>query len=113
MNKFHNQECSCSQGHIHDSKKEARRCNTLYMMQESGLIENLEIQKPFVLIPTQYRNGKCIERKCKYIADFVYTKDGEIVAEDVKGYRKGDAYNLFAMKRKLMLQVHGIRVIEI
>lgn len=113
MNKFGAQKCTCCQGHTHDSKKEARRCNALYMMQESGLIENLEIQKPFVLIPTQYRNGKCIERQCKYIADFVYTKDGEIVAEDVKGYRKGDAYNLFAMKRKLMLQVHGIRVIEI
>lgn len=84
MNKFHAKECICSQGHIHDSKKEARKCNALYMMQESGLIDNLEMQKPFVLIPAQYRDGKCVERQCKYIADFVYTKDGEIGAEDVK-----------------------------
>ena len=82
-------------------------------MQESGIIQNLEIQKSFILIPAQYRGGKCIERQTKYIADFVYTKDGETVAEDVKGYRKGNAYNVFSIKRKLMLQVHGIRVIEI
>lgn len=113
MSKYHNQKCTCCQGHLHDSKKEAKRCNTLYMMQESGLIENLEIQKPFVLIPAQYRDGKCVERQCKYIADFVYTKDGGIVAEDVKGYRKGNAYNVFSIKRKLMLERYGIRVIEI
>lgn len=113
-------------GIVFDSKKEAARYQELKLLQKTGKINNLQLQVPFVLIPSQYeyhteytKTGKPkevkkqIERKVKYIADFVYNQDGETIVEDVKGYREKGAYSLFVIKRKLMLQVHGIKVREI
>ena len=95
---------------IFDSKKEARRYMELKILQQAGEISGLECQKIFELIPKQVdENGKCIERECRYIADFVYLKDGEMIVEDTKGYKTPD----YIIKRKLMLKVHGIRVREI
>ena len=49
----------------------------------------------------------------KYVADFIYCDaDGKTVVEDVKGYKKGAAYDLFAIKRKLFLHRYGIRIKE-
>lgn len=96
-----------------DSKKEAERFFTLRRMEQMGEIEDLQVQVPYLLIPTQYIDGKCQERSVKYIADFVYKKGGETVVEDVKGYRKGGAYAMFVIKRKLMLLNYGISVKEI
>lgn len=97
-------------GMIFDSKKEAHRYLELKTLEKVGEISGLECQKVFELIPKQTdENGKCIERECKYIADFVYVKDGKQVVEDTKGYKTPD----YIIKRKLMLKVHGIRVVEI
>lgn len=96
-------------------------------MERAGQITDLQLQVPFVLIPTQYeevvtytpkqhkekREKKIIERKLEYIADFVYTKDGEVIVEDVKGFKKSEAYATFVIKRKLMLYIHGIKVKEV
>ena len=96
-----------------DSKKEMQRYFQLKDMQERGEISSLRLQVPYEIIPKQIKkNGKC-ERKCVYIADFVYEKDGETVVEDVKGYRRSTAYAVFSLKRKLMLQVFGIEVREV
>lgn len=73
--------------------------------------------------------GAIIEKGVTYIADFVYEvpyrkysdNDGELiftdgwktVVEDTKGYKRGAAYDLFVIKRKLMLYVHGISVKEV
>ena len=103
-----------------DSKREAKRKAELEIMQRAGEISNLRCQVPFELIPTQYEpdsvgprggviKGKCLEHSCKYIADFVYMKDGKQVVEDTKGFRTPD----YIIKRKLMLWVHGIRIAEI
>ena len=98
---------------VFDSKKEAMRWLELEKMQRDGLISNLRQQVKFELLPNQRgANGKVIERAVHYIADFVYTKDGETVVEDVKGYRRGRAYDVFVLKRKLMLQ-KGYRVREV
>ena len=113
----------------YDSKAEARRGAELELLQAAGKISNLRKQVKIVLIPAQYeasgefyksgahkgepKPGKLIERECSYIADFVYTKDGEQIVEDVKGYKGGEAYRLFAIKRKLLLFLFGIRVTEI
>jgi len=80
------------------------------MLEKAGVISNLEEQVTFELIPKQVdAEGKCIERACKYIADFVYTDEsGQRVVEDSKGYRLPE----YIIKRKLMLFVHGIRVLE-
>ncbi|GAB4464458.1 MAG: hypothetical protein OHK0044_01870 [Burkholderiaceae bacterium] len=61
-----------------------------------------------MLVPRQTIGGRVVERAVKYIADFVYTKDGKMVVEDTKGCRTRD----YVIKRKLMLYVHGIRILE-
>lgn len=113
-------------GKVFDSKKEAERYQTLSAMEKAGAIQDLQRQVKFELIPAQYEEvtiitpeektktkRKCVERKVEYKADFVYTQNGELVVEDVKGFRNGEAYKLFVIKRKLMLKVHGIKVKEI
>lgn len=115
-------------GYTFDSTKEAERYVQLSLLERNGVISNLRMQVPFLLIPDQYekvsyftpkkgiekKRQKLVERKVEYIADFVYTdKDGNQVVEDVKGYRDGAAYRIFAIKRKLMLHVHGIKVVEV
>ena len=103
-------------GHVFDSKKEACRYTELKILQESGVISGLRMQVPYELIPNQKdENGKVIERAVHYIADFVYCDalTGCWVVEDVKGYKKGAAYNTFVLKRKAMLYKYGIRIKEI
>lgn len=112
-----------------DSKKEANRYCELKLLQRAGVIEDLELQKEFELIPAQYesfaRYGKkgqrlqdgkrCIEKSCVYKADFAYKKGGRLVVEDVKGYRDpaSAAYAKFVIKRKLMLERYGVRIVEV
>ena len=112
-----------------DSKKEAGRYKELKTLERAGIIQKLQRQVKYVLIPAQYertsavyvkgnnkgkpKKGRLIERECAYYADFVYMQDGNTIVEDVKGYRDGQAYNLFVIKRKLMLYVHGVQVKEI
>lgn len=92
-----------------DSRKEAQRYAELKLLERSGAIHNLQRQVRYELIPAQKKDGKTIERACHYIADFVYTENGKTVVEDVKGYRTKE----YVLKRKLMLQVHGIEVREV
>lgn len=102
-------------GILFDSKKEAGRYCELKLMERAGIISDLQLQKEYELIPTQRIDGKVVERACKYKADFAYTKDGQQVVEDVKGYRdpKSAGYAKFVIKRKLMLHKFGIRIVEI
>lgn len=108
-----------------DSVKESRRFLELKAMQEAEVISDLRRQVKYVLIPAQREpetvgkrggkiKGKLLERECSYVADFVYKdSQGNTIVEDVKGYRGGGAYEIFKIKRKLMLYVHGIKIIEI
>lgn len=112
-----------------DSKKEAKRYKELKTLERAGVIQKLQRQVKYVLVPAQYertdevytkgkdkgkpKKGRLIERECAYYADFVYMQDGNTIVEDVKGYRNGQAYNLFVIKRKLMLYVHGVAVKEL
>lgn len=112
-----------------DSKKEAKRYADLLTLLRAGEISDLQLQREFELIPAQYetfpRYGKkgqrlkdgqrCIEKGCVYKADFSYMQDGRLVVEDVKGYRNPNSagYAKFVIKRKLMLWLHGIRVVEV
>lgn len=101
----------------YDSKKEKERADILKVMQKMGSISNLQEQIKYVLIPSQYEekiiNGKikkvCVEKEVSYKADFVYKdSNGNLIVEDTKGFRTKD----YIIKRKLMLQVHGIKVRE-
>ncbi len=118
-------------GVTYDSLKEYRRFCDLSLLQRAGAITDLQRQVPFELIPAQYeeiptgevyqrgeRRGQpkmkrvCVEQSVSYVADFVYYKDGERIVEDVKGYKKGTAYAVFTIKRKLM-RLKGIKIREV
>lgn len=86
--------------------------------EKVALWENLASRRSVFQEPVQdpeqekisRRGWICLQRKCEYVADFVY-KDGHgrTVVEDAKGYRT-DVYKL---KKKLMLYVHGIEIMEV
>ena len=94
-------------GEVFDSRKEYYRWCDLRLLERAGKISDLKRQVKYELIPKQ--DG---ERSCTYIADFQYCQDGKLVVEDCKGYKRGAAYQLFSIKRKLMLWKHGIKVKE-
>lgn len=112
-------------GIIFDSKKESQRYTELKLLEKAGKITGLERQREFVLIPAQrettneiytkgpnkgkFKPGKLVERKCSYIADFVYWDGYNLVVEDTKGMRTKD----YIIKRKLMLYKFGIRIKEV
>lgn len=98
-------------GHTFDSKLEAARYQQLKLLERAGKITGLELQPRFELIPKQRRDDGKPERACEYVADFRYTdaSTGQTVIEDAKGMRTRD----YIVKRKLMLQVHGISVKEV
>ena len=124
MSKYHNRKYVCD-GITFDSRKEARRYVELKAMQNAGIIQDLRLQVKFVLIPSQreestsvYKSGKhkgepkpgkVIECECSYYADFVYLENGILVVEDAKGMRTKE----YIIKRKLMLERHGIRIREV
>lgn len=100
--------------HTFDSRKEAKVYADLSIRLKAGEITNLRLQVPYELIPKQLLSSGRTERSVKYVADFVYDEsDGSTKVVDVKGYRKGAAYALFVIKRKLMKWVHGIEVTEV
>lgn len=109
-------------GETFDSIKEYRRWCELKLLERAGKIANLKRQVKFVLIPSQYETvtdaqtgklvkGKCIERECAYIADFVYMDKvkGTGVVEDTKGFRTRE----YIIKRKMMLYKYGVRISEV
>lgn len=107
-------------GVVFDSKKEANRYKELKLLEKAGEIHDLQMQVKFELIPTQrepdivgkrggIHKGKVIEHSCNYVADFVYTKDNEVIVEDTKGFRTTD----YVIKRKLMLYIHKIKINEV
>ena len=94
-------------GILFDSKAEAKRYIKLQTLQNLGAIEGLERQKKYVLCKGRWHDGKPFS--ISYVADFVYVLDGELIVEDVKGY-KTKAYEL---KKKLMKAVYGIEISEV
>lgn len=101
-----------------DSKKEFNRYLYLLKLKESGEIQNLEMQKKFVLYEKQTLDNGAVINKQSYIADFCYNKGFEYIVEDVKGYKKKNgrnnpAYTLFLKKKKNMMNVYGIEIKEI
>lgn len=104
QSKYNNVKVRNTDGTVSASKKEARRKVELQMLQRAGEISDLQEQVKYELIPKQ--DG---EKPCVYIADFVYKdKDGNTIVEDAKGYRKPE----YIIKRKLMLYLKNIRILE-
>lgn len=99
-------------GIVFDSKHEAMRWRELTLLQRAGEITDLQRQVKYILVPSQTdKSGKIAERAVSYVADFVYrdARSGEIVVEDAKGMHTRE----YIIKRKLMLYVHGIKIMEV
>lgn len=114
-NKYHARKV-VAQGQVFDSEKEYARYLELKLLEKAGEISGLERQVKYDLIPKQMdEEGKMIERPTVYVADFQYRDNntGEFIVEDVKGYRRGQAYAVFSLKRKLLLWRYGIRIREV
>jgi hypothetical protein len=86
------------------SKAEYRRYQALRVELQAGSISQLTLQPVYRIVI----NGQPI---CKYIADFRYIRDGEIIVSDVKGSRDPKYHDpVFKLKKKLVEAVHGIEI---
>lgn len=65
----------CYSDHLHDSKGEARRCNTLTVLERAGYITGL-VQQPKYLLA----------ESIVYFADWTYLENGREIVEDFKGF---------------------------
>ena len=123
MSKYHSRKITVD-GDTFDSRKEYSRYRELLLLERAGNIKELRRQVRYELIPPQYETvarysmktgkrlkdeEKLVEHGCHYIADFVYRlADGPVVVEDTKGVKTPE----YIIKRKLMLQIHGIKILE-
>jgi len=105
-----------------DSLKEGKRYGQLKLLLRAGEISDLQVHPSFDLKVNNFLI-------CRYIADFSYYKttpirtngkvdavsrdEDDFVVEDVKGMKKGGAWDIFRIKAKLMKAVLGIDVVVI
>lgn len=94
-----------------DSKKEYNRWLFLKEAEKQGLISNIRRQVTYELIPSikeEYIEHlktkdkvkeRMVQRPITYTADFVYTKDGKDIAEDVKA-----SPNMAALDKAFLLK---------
>lgn len=108
--KYHNRKTT-HDGQTFDSQKEARRWAELRLLEKAGEITQLSRQTVFELVPNQIENGKVVERKVTYKADFTYLENGHYVCEDVKS--EATKTPVYRLKKKLMRYVHGIEIKEV
>lgn len=90
-----------------DSAKEAKRYTQLRDMEMAGVIHGLLLQVPFEILPSFECDGVKY-RGMKYIADFVYTRDGKLVVEDCKGFKTAE----YKLKKKLMAYINHVNIEE-
>lgn len=90
-----------------DSAKEAKRYAKLRALEDAGKIQGLRLQVPFELLPSFDCDGVKY-RGMKYVADFVYYRDGKVVVEDCKGFKTAE----YKLKKKLMAYINHINIEE-
>ena len=90
-----------------DSAREAKRYTRLRALEDEGKIQHLRLQVPFELVPSFECEGVKY-REMKYVADFVYVRDGKVVVEDCKGFKTPE----YKMKKKLMAYINHINIEE-
>ena len=89
-------------GHTFASRREARRYQALKLLERAGHVRNIICQERWKISI----NGVKV---CTYVADFSYfDRYGKHIIEDVKGMRTP----IYRLKAKLMLAVHGIKILE-
>lgn len=90
-----------------DSAKEAKRYAKLRALEDAGKIQGLRLQVPFELLPSFDCDGVKY-RGMKYVADFVYYRDGKVVVEDCKGFKTAE----YKLKKKLMAYINHVNIKE-
>lgn len=88
-----------------DSKKEAARYVELKILESAGQIVSLELQPVFQLL---VKSGRSVG---KYRADFKYydCQKRDWVIEDVKGVKTA----VYRLKKRIVEEVYGIKIIEV
>jgi len=90
VNKYGAKKTVCVHGHKHDSKREAKRCDELHLLERAGEISFLIVQPKFTFMiddfPIRMANG----HSAKYTPDFQYLEGDKCVVEDVKGFTVRD-----------------------
>ena len=108
--KYRNKPCQIG-AEKYRSQREAKRHQTLLLMQKAGRIAGLTREVPFVLAPGVKILGEDRARPAlRYVADFTYSdvRSGTVVVEDAKGMQTA----MYRLKKHLMKTVHGIDVVE-
>jgi hypothetical protein len=95
-NKFGNKK-TLYDGIKFDSKYEQKRYIDLKILENAGVITNLERQFKIQLQPAFKHKGKTIQA-IHYIADFIYEENGVIIIEDAKGFET----EVFKIKAKML-----------
>lgn len=83
------------------SRREANRYAELKLLERAGEIQGLSLQPVYDLIVNDMKI-------CRYVADFRYFENKQIIVEDSKGFKTRD----YRIKKKLMKAVFGIEVRE-
>lgn len=90
MSKYFAKKNACNHGHLHDSKREAKRCGELHLLERAGQISGLTVQPTYKFAVNgdwlKLRNGQV----AGYKPDFSYKENERIVVEDVKGFMVRD-----------------------
>ena len=120
-NKYGNTKIVSENGDKWDSKREMKRWLVLKDAEKSGLITDLRRQVRFELIPAIKRTEivqlktktkeveKTEQQAITYTADFVYTKDGKTVVEDIKP-SPNTVPKEFMLKAKLFFWKYGFKI---
>lgn len=129
MSKYHNKRVQID-GMWFDSKKEGNHYLYLKDLQKKGIIHNLRMQVPFVLLSavkgmTEHKRKQkdgsykyfmapgTIQQEVKYFADFVYEdRTGKEYVVDVKS-KATAAKEAYKLKKKMMLALLGIGITEV
>ncbi len=99
-NKYHAQKTIVNNV-VYDSKKESKRALELEYLERIGQIKDLQKQVRFILQEDYVNNeGKKI-RPVSYIADYVYSQNGQKIVEDCKS--PATRTPVYLLKKKIFM----------
>ena len=108
-NKF-NAKKTIVNGITFDSKKEALYYTNLLLCKRTSLLKDkvleIELQPRYDIIVNKKKIGF-------YKADFKVKYHDRVEIIDVKGLKKGAAYQIFRLKKKLVEALYNIEIIEV